>query len=110
MNVKVLKTKELTQLLEEKGMHVSDVQNGVLHISTASNDTAAYQNISVALSQILSDNRDLVLISLNMRVKPDGICEAVAIFISFLDISFILKDPGSYAYYHGISHVCPPFM
>jgi len=110
MNVQITKTKELNQMLDEKKMHVTNTQNGILNIRTSNGDNAAMQNISSVLSQILTDNRDLSLITLNIRNEEDGTCSAIATFISFIDIAFAMKDPGTYAYSHGISRICPPFM
>ena len=109
MKVQIVKTKKLNRMLDEKKMQLIDFQNGILNIYTARGDENAMQNISLVLTQILSDNRDLALITMNTRNEQGGACVAIATFLSFMDIAYIIEDPGNYAYFHGLSNVCPPF-
>ncbi len=108
MEVKFLETKKLSEMLKEKRISVTDVQNGILNISTDIHCKNACREISEVLSQILSDNYHLTLISLNLH-EQDGVCEAIAIFVSFSDIKYATEHTDWYEYAHGLSHVCSPF-
>jgi hypothetical protein len=109
MNIKIYESKELKKLVEENGVQIVDFGNGILNIKIPNSDTAA-SNVSKVISQILTDNRELALVTMNTRFEQEGTYVAIATFISLLDIAYMLKDPGMYAYTHGISRICPPFM
>ena len=108
MKIKIDTSKELKQIMEEKGIKIDDHENGILNIITSSDNKNAMNDISSVITQILSDNRELSLITMNTRDEPDGKFVAVATFVSLLDIAFMLKDPGLYAVTHGLSRVWPP--
>jgi hypothetical protein len=109
MKIKIYASKELKQLMEEKGIKIDDHENGILNIITSSDNKNAMHDISSVITQILSDNRELSLVTMNTRDEPDGKFVAIATFISFLNIAYMMKDPGMYAVMNGLSKIWPPF-
>ena len=108
MNTQIYESKQLKKLEEERKVQIKDFGNGILNIVTENNDKAA-ENVSSIITQILTDNRELALMTMNTRFEQDGTYVAIATFISFLDIAYIMKDPGMYAVMNGLSKVWPPF-
>jgi hypothetical protein len=45
---------------------------------------------------------------MNTRDETDGKFVAIATFISFLNIAYMMKDPGMYAVMNGLSKIWPP--
>ena len=109
MNTQIYESKQLKKLEEERKVQIKDFGNGILNIVTENNDKAA-ENVSSIITQILTDNRELALMTMNTRFEQDGTYVAIATFVSFMEIALMLKDPGMYAYTHGLSRICPPFM
>jgi hypothetical protein len=109
MRIIITKSQELANLQSETGVEINDNQNGGIDIVTKFGDPNPRKTIFDAVSAISSDNPELTLVQLNVVTNPDGTFGAIAIFVSFTEIGFMLQDPVSYLHTHGLSHVCPPF-
>ena len=81
MDIKIVKSEKLKKLLGIKKIHISEMMNGIIDISTY-NDINARQNIELVISQILSDNPDLLIISVALETSTQGTSGAIAFFIS----------------------------
>lgn len=108
MKIQIYESKELKKLEEEMNVQIIDKGNGILNIIPSKNSKTVMDDISSIVTQILSDNGDLALMTMNTHTEQDGTFVAVATFVSLLDIAFMLKDPGLYAVTHGLSRVWPP--
>jgi hypothetical protein len=109
MKIIIIKSQELANLQSETGVKINDNQNGGIDIVTMLGDPDPRKTIFDAVSTISSDNPKLTLLQLNVVTNPDGTFGAIAIFVSFTEIGFMIQDPASYLYTHGLSNICPPF-
>jgi len=82
MEIKILRTKNLENLLESKRIHITEMMNGILDISSKNNGIIQRQTIELVISQILSDNPDLFVISSVLETNSRGTIGAIAFFVS----------------------------
>ena len=82
MEIKIVRTKKLEDLLESKRIHITEMMNGILDISSKNNGIIQRQTIELVISQILSDNPDLFVISSVLETNSRGTIGAIAFFVS----------------------------